>query len=270
MHHLLFINEGYVSSSVFENPPINMLAIDENFSVGPLDRLDTQEGVVNRYDWFRHHFSSLDMSFDPNSLIRGLLALQTLPDGEPITIWTSENAREQIGLRWAVHIVQKQNHPIRVINFTRAYASKHNQPDTQCIYMTGGIPPKELRVLFDDHSTSPFLTKGEVNQLLNEWHNLQKEGAYVHMVSKGQPLPASFDDFNTMIMLNMQSLQQSPYSNAVSAHSLLVHTIMDLDYIYFDDYFPYMQLRLHELIQEGKLHAEGPLQRLHACIVKLP
>lgn len=77
------------------------------FSVGPIYKLNEEIGVKSRLKWMEKCMSD---EFDeiPDYLKefkRSLDQINSVADEEHVTIWTSDNAHEQVGLRFAVYLL---------------------------------------------------------------------------------------------------------------------------------------------------------------------
>ena len=126
-----------------------------DFSVGPVTAIHEQRGLAARVDWVASSFNPLNNITDAQlSTYRcSLENLRQMNDGECLTIWTCDNASEQIGLRLACFLLAGKQVELSIVNTHHAmndYSKDHEVQ--QIIRHTGECNGKQL-VHFYKHSS---------------------------------------------------------------------------------------------------------------------
>ncbi|MCY8917395.1 DUF1835 domain-containing protein [Bacillus atrophaeus] len=101
-----------------------VICFSDIFSVGPIKRLHEKEGLEERKNWLRSHFSPYDDYFNRDYIhdfTEALIALTQAPEYIPLMIWTGENSHEQTGLRLALFLLKDKKNDIILINTNQAY-----------------------------------------------------------------------------------------------------------------------------------------------------
>ena len=84
------------------------ISIWDIFSIGPIRQLHENNGMRSRFEWIKEKISSEyddDYIDYTRKFERSLKQLNSIPEGEHVTIWTSDNAHEQIGLQFVVYLL---------------------------------------------------------------------------------------------------------------------------------------------------------------------
>ncbi|WP_438498271.1 DUF1835 domain-containing protein [Paenibacillus sp. IHBB 3054] len=97
-----------------------ILAFNELFSVGPISNLDTKTGQQNRLFWLTENDG--DFSYDPEHLLVKMVeAVKNIPGNKTIVIWCADNAHDQTGLRFVLHLLRDRKQPVNVVNVTELF-----------------------------------------------------------------------------------------------------------------------------------------------------
>jgi len=143
------------------------------FSVGPIWKLHEKSGWNHRIKWFNSRFFSENSLFgDDQDFLDIKEKIRLLQPDMTIYIWTGESAHEQIGLRYALFLLKKQQ-SIVVINTTRAYTKQFYQPDSQFYLLhMGEMVPEKLALIYEENKANRFITIQERNRYTQEWERL--------------------------------------------------------------------------------------------------
>ncbi|WP_058308206.1 DUF1835 domain-containing protein [Gracilibacillus massiliensis] len=231
-----------------------------DFSVGPLTNIHKESGIEHYFNWLKSSFHLIhdNLEDDQETYCRSLQKIVEIEDGEQITIWTCENASEQIGLRIACYLLKDKNVEVNYIN---TYHAMHDY-----------IKDKEVRV--------NIRHTGECNreQLLhfyrNSIHSISEEMKSDYS-KKGEKLlsnnsPArSWLDGNIVneketkddrfILEHVQRLQRENNNDYIKAIIVIGEVFGHTDQALSDVWIEY---RIRSLIDSQKLVCEGNLHSI--------
>lgn len=103
-----------------------VLAFNESFSIGPLSGLDTITGMQNRQLWMMERDENYSLSQhhnQENQLVHMVQTVKSIPHHASIVIWVADNAHDQTGLRFLLHVLRDRIQPVHIVNVTELYQS---------------------------------------------------------------------------------------------------------------------------------------------------
>lgn len=139
-----------------------------DFCVGPITNIHEKSGINNYFTWLKSSFNTGQYLFkgDQTNYQQSLQRLLKIEDGEQVTIWTCENATEQIGLRISCYLLKDKDVDLGIINTFHEMHDYMKHRDIQIdIRHTGECNAEQLAHFFK-HSTCPISeeVKGEYVQ----------------------------------------------------------------------------------------------------------
>lgn len=249
----------------------HVLAFDTLLSVGPIKELETEEGQRRRKEWlmerFPCHMHMDSMNLD-NRMDRLVAFLTRLPEHQQITIYCSDNAHDQIGLRLAVYCLRHRHQPIHVVNMTQqftAMASQYELPFHP--YAIGHIPFDTLEQLLKKAVTLPPLTEEQRSQYELDWRSWSEQEGTLRLWLNGavQSVPEHYYDENLIEIVDRLQLAETK-SSYVRAGRVVGEAIEGWGQLIGDSFVDY---RLWTLISDGKLEFRGLPGALYRYSVKV-
>ncbi|MFE8695985.1 DUF1835 domain-containing protein [Cytobacillus sp. FJAT-53684] len=243
------------------------------FSVGPVWKLDEKTGQEARFVFMKHVMNDENDDFRDyqQRFYETVNQIHSIPADVPITIWVAENAHEQTGLRYAMHLLRNKITDIKVINTTKIFAEKFNRPDIEYIVLkTGEISPEKLSVIYEESKANVSLSQHERKELEKEWLALAdtKETLRIWQNNK---IKSVSEDYYDQYMINLAKKLQverermkEPEAFMKSAR-LIGEVIGHLDQYMGDEFFEY---RLRGLIEKGVFEMEGNLKAMRYYSVR--
>lgn len=138
-----------------------IIGIPIDFSVGPITNIHKQSGIHHYFTWLKSSFNTMWSSpeEDEKAYECSLQQLAEIKNGDQLTIWTCENATEQIGLRICCYLLKDKEVTINFVNTFKAMKdfTKHGDVEID-IRHTGKCDAKQL-AHFYEHSLSPISAK---------------------------------------------------------------------------------------------------------------
>lgn len=244
------------------------------FSVGPLWRLQEKAGQEARFVFMKKvkNNESEDFRDYQQKFYETLDQVNSIPEDVPLTIWVAENAHEQTGLRFVLHLLKNKTNDIKVINSTKMYAEKFNQPDIKYISLkTGEIIPEKLQAIYEESKANASLSPQERKQLEKEWLALADTQEALRIWRNGK-IESVREDYYDQYMINLAKKLQLDREHAkesevfMKSARLIGEVIGHLDQYMGDEFFEY---RLRKLIEKGVFEMEGNLKAMRYYSVRL-
>ena len=182
-----------------------VISFRDLFSIGPVWMLHEKSGQESRFDWLKNVMNDEynDLADYKQRFQQTVDQLLSIPEDVPITIWIAENAHEQTGLRYVLHLLKNKTNDIKVINTTKAYVKQFNLPDFQyTILQTGEISPEELQAIYEQSQLHSSLSQHERKKLEEEWLALADTQETLRIWRNGRIKSVSVDYYD-QYMINM-------------------------------------------------------------------
>ncbi|MGA5689289.1 DUF1835 domain-containing protein [Cytobacillus pseudoceanisediminis] len=238
------------------------------FSNGPLRKLHEEEGRKKRLEWLIDHINMhedyLEMRYE-SKIAKALEEIDTIPAGKPIVIWTADNADEQIGLRYFLHLLRNKENDVYVINTTQTYqelfpAKKHQY----ILRRSGEAAPEKLKVILEKYIGTP-LSAEEKEVFISDWSALTKTKEVLRIWEDNEihSVPESY--FDEYIIKSAKKLHKSNKGFIKSAR-LIGEVIGHLDEPIGDGFAEY---RVRSLIYNGIFAIKGIPKSMRHYSIKL-
>ena len=251
-----------------------VLSFMEFFSIGPLRKLHRKEGYLFREEWFRERFQQLHYFFHLNKehTIQNMVqTINQLPEDKKITLWCADNANDQTGLRFALHLLSKREQPIQIVNVTQAYKEIAEQYDPAFQpWAVGHIPNEALQHIIKLTEETPPLTSTQRQQYEQEWQTLNSSEEMLRVWLYGQvkSVPESYyDEAILSITASLQNSAEVEEDGYVKA-GLIVGSAIEQWKQYIGDSF--IEYRIWTLISEGRLLFKGIPHAMYLYKLKVP
>ncbi|MCA1038512.1 DUF1835 domain-containing protein [Bacillus infantis] len=238
----------------------------EHLSIGPLWKLDTEEGKKQRADWMFDHINyplddfELDQKND-----NMLLEIAHIPEKLPIYIWAGENADEQANLRYMMTLLKDMNNDIIVINSTGLFSEmglKNNGPARYTSQMETG----NLSLIFKRGKENTPLSEKERMKMLSEWEKLTRTQSVLRIWENGSIVSVREDHLDRLIVETIKEIEADSDDGFVKAGHL-IGAIAEID-LPDTDLF-YLEYRIRELTYTGTLELRGIPKSMRHYRVKL-
>ncbi|MCD2421291.1 DUF1835 domain-containing protein [Niabella pedocola] len=227
-----------------------VVQIRDDFAVGPLAGLDTEEGWQARLDWWREllkgapYPDDLVGSFDDRKTVAALKAQLTADPEEVIWIWMGQNQHDVCGYYWLIPQLKEFQGRIMVLYM-------NNLPfinDKGQIFYPSWLSEIRPSEFLKARKLARPVTLSEFEIDPDEWNKLVQENAVVRILEGGKKIAgrdASF--YDDEILKNLTGEWQK-------ATRVLSNTLNRMK-IKTGDLF--IMWRMKELITAGKITAEG-------------
>ena len=228
-----------------------VVQVRDEFAVGPLTDLDTEEGWRARLDWWKEILSvtpyssqNLVGSFDDRETVRSLQSRLDENGKEVIWIWMGQNQHDVCGYYWLVS--QLKNYQGRVTVLFLNNLPFINEKG-QIFYPVAlhEILPKEF---LKAKKLNRAVTLSEFEVDPDEWKRLTNENAMVRILEGGKKIVSREADFYDKDILNGLTGEWQKGNRAI-------HAILSKMKLKTGDVF--LLWRMKHLAEAGKMELHG-------------
>lgn len=261
MIHILFgQSQSGTLNRVLKNTGVqnkeHIISFWEIFSVGPIHRLPDETGVEERFAWLAQHMNDEfnELSDYRQGFQLALDQLQSIPGGVPITIWIAENAHEQTGLCFVLHLLKNQDHAITLINTTKIYEEVFRNAK-YTIRHTGEIVSEQLQEIYKHSKHVTPLPKLERENYEEQWRIVSGNQELLRIWQNDKIESVSVDHFDRYIIMLAKQLQsECEPEDFMKSARLIGEVIGHLEQYVGDNYLEY---RVRMLVEKGIFEMEG-------------
>ena len=272
MIHLLFDSSSSGSLNVVLRDlglekKARVISFWEQFSIGPVCQIQEEHGMEERFEWVA---DKLNQSYDDIQTYtqyfqKAIRQLQSIPAGESIYVWAADNAHEQTGLRFVVHLLKDRPNDIIPI-FTTAEHQALKLKVNYTIIRTGEISPEYLQLIYEQHHGT-YLTDHEREALEKEWLELAESHETLRIWRNGKIHNVSEDYYDMFIIQKAKKLHREQNTKDFMKSARLIGEVLGhLEQSVGDEFLEY---RLRKLIEQGIFEVEGSLVAMRFYSVRL-
>lgn len=235
-----------------------VIALSENYAIGPLYELHTMEGMKARSEWFRNHISEAYETYADfeDEYQEVLHQLELIPEEAHVVLWSSNNALEQLGMRHAVYLMRDRNNPLVALDACQICEQLYNQPDKLMNYVhSGEVPTDKLNEVLLRIGEGSELSSNQIQHFAEDWITISKQHGNLRIWRNSAVVQVP-DHYYDLYLLEKLDKLRPPESehDFLKAARLIGEAMGYCDQYIGDSYFEY---RLRELIYEGILEIKG-------------
>jgi len=231
-----------------------IIQIRDDFAVGPLQTIDTEEGWQARLAWWKSisqgspYGENLVGSFDDRKTVQDIKSKLDLNTDEQVWIWMAQNQHDVTGYYWLMSQLKEFQRRIFIIYLNNLPFINEKG---QLFYPSWlhEIQPKEF---LKAKKLARQITSSEFEVDPDEWKRITDENAFVRMLEGGKKIigkDASF--YDNEILKNLTADWQK-------ANRVLTNTLHRMK-IKTGDIF--IMWRIKQLINDGKIEALGDINK---------
>jgi len=232
----------------------DVLQIKDDFAVGPLADIETEEGWKSRVNWWRELLKNSPYENDPQTFFDDRETVKKIKEqldagiSEHVWIWMGQNQHDVCGYYWFIQYFKEYQGRIQVIYLNNLPFINEKG---QLFYPSwiGEIQPKEL--LKAKRLARP-ITMSEFEVDPDEWKKLCAENSAVRLLEGGKKIVGKEETFyDTELLKNLTNDWQK-------ATRVLTNTLHRMK-VKTGDVF--IMWRMKELIAEGRIEALGDIDK---------
>jgi len=231
-----------------------VIQIKDDFAVGPIMGIDTEEGWQSRLDWIRSmlqyspYKEELAGSFDDRESVKQLRGKLEANESEQVWIWMAQNQHDVCGYYWLMSQLKEYQGRIMVLYLNNLPFINEKG---QLFYPSwlSEIQPKEF---LKAKKLSRPITSSEFEVDPDEWKKLCEENAMVRILEGGKKIGNRDETFyDAEIIRNLTKEWQKA--------SRVFSNILNRMKVKTGDVF--LMWRMRELINSGKVEAMGEMNK---------
>ncbi|OAB45172.1 DUF1835 domain-containing protein [Paenibacillus antarcticus] len=250
----------------------HVIVLRDNYAVGPMQQLNTPEGRKYRREWFRERMHLDDdydnFMYEEEFFNKVVTELKRIPEHIPITIWTGNNALEQIGLRYTLYLFRNKSNPIYVINTEVDNHTLFDTPELTTYYRhTGEINPEKLGQIMQHNESVAAITRTQREAFEQEWSNVSGNSSDLRIWEQEEITHVNEDYYDQYIIETVSKLHNN-FGNYefIKSARVIGEVIGNLEQFLTDSFFEH---RLRQLIYSGILEIKGVPKAMRYYSVRL-
>ena len=232
----------------------DVLEIKDDWGVGPLDGLDTEEGWNARVDWWRQlltdtpYGQKLAGSFDDRETVRLIHDRLTSDTGEEVWIWMGQNQHDVTGYYWLMSQLKAYQGRIMVLYLNNLPFINEKGQLFYPSYISEILPKEAVKA----KKLCRAITLSEFEVDPDEWKKIATESALVRILEGGKKIVGKEVYFyDSELLKNISGEWQKAWrviSNTINRMKIKTGDV-------------FLMWRLRTLIAEGKIAATGDIAR---------
>jgi len=232
----------------------NVIQIKDDFAVGPLINVETDEGWNSRVSWWRDLLKNSPYENDPQTFFDDRETVKKLKEQldtdleEQVWIWMGQNQHDVCGYYWFIQFFQQYQGRVQVIYLNNLPFINEKG---QLFYPSwiGEIQPKEL---LKARRLARPITMSEFEVDPDEWKKLCVENSAVRILEGGKKIISKDETFyDSEILKNLTNEWQK-------ATRVMTNTLHRMK-IKTGDVF--IMWRMKELIAQGRIEVLGDINK---------
>ena len=268
MIHLVFGESATGSLKyAFRKQNHKIIGFPMDFSIGTITNIHENRGIKSYFTWLEYSFHTVWGNFENNQTEyqQSLQKLLDIKDDDQVTIWTCENATEQIGLRIICNLLEEKQVELSIVNTYKAMLeyTKHKKTRFE-IRFTGECNAEQLAHFYEFYT---FSISNELKRTLGQdGEELLQSTSNVRSWKQGKIINESETRDDSFIMECVRRLHsESKNIEFINATRVIGEVIGLSEQVVSDAWIEY---RVRSLIYAGQLAYEGSLYSMRMYKVK--
>ncbi|WP_316569601.1 DUF1835 domain-containing protein [Neobacillus sp. YIM B06451] len=240
------------------------------FAIGPLTGLDEEAGISNRHEWLKNHIHNDRDYLDEyiSKMKKAIEALKAIPEGVPVYVWAGENAHEQTGVGFAMHLLRGKKNDVSLFNTTARFRDKYNTEEIEYRPLhTGECHPEKLWSIFEENRNNMSITMENRLKFESEWKEISEGDAVLRIWEAGKVCNVGEDYFDQILIRIAQELSRKKLEKDFWMAARIIGEAIGQIEQYVGDAF--LEYRLKHLIAEGVFEVRGSTQGMRYYSVRL-
>ncbi|MFJ8356657.1 DUF1835 domain-containing protein [Bacillus paramycoides] len=260
------LKHAFQQKSAYKNEKV--ICINEDFSIGPIYKFVSSEGMQERKQWLKEVLittgpaSDLDyLGWIETTLQNNIQITEEIPGHSKVILWHGENASDAIGVRFVLSLLQDKNIQFEEVNITDfSHHIEYKVQDLQGkeiphVHKSLAAMPSEL--IFEALQMKKELSKEQIQIFIQDWEKCSQSNGVLRILVDGKITNVSEDYYDAAIL----ELTSNEYQRAIR----IVGEILGRNEQSIGD--TYLNFRVQQLIQQGKLDSQGDLIKME---IRLP
>lgn len=261
-------NLKYAFQQKHEYKNEKVISVNEDFSIGPIYKLDSMEGMQERKQWLKDVLTTVGPASDldyldwiETTLKKNSQIVEEVPSGSKVILWYGESASDVIGVGFVLSLLQNKNiqfEEVNVTDFSHHIEFKvHDLQDKEIPHVLKSLGEMPSELISEALQTKKELYQAQVKSLIQDWKKCSQTNGILRILVDKKIKAVSEDYYDASILEHT--------SNEYQRASIIVGKIMGENEQRIGD--TYLNFRVHHLIQQGKLSSQGDSMKIE---IRLP
>lgn len=227
-----------------------IIEIKDDYAVGPIANIYTEEGYNNRLNWWKPiielspHSAAAIGSFDDRITVEEIKQKLNSNTDEEIWIWMGQNQHDVCGYYWLIRQLKEYQGRIKILYLNNLPFINEKGNIFYPIHLHE-IQPKEF---LKAKKLARLIAHSEFEIDPDEWNKLTEENATIRILEGGKKIVSKEESFYDKDILNITTLEFQKLNR-------ILHNILVKMAIQTGDAF--LAWRIRELIKIKKLEIKG-------------
>lgn len=235
-----------------------VLGLMDDYSIGPIYQIDTEEGLGKRIEWILKILSEVCFYDDyPVEAVqrdfKGYENIRNIPEDSKVVIWHGENTSDQTGLRFLMSILKNQE--LYEINVSES-SIKNNYGHEYILVSLAQCSPESIHMLI------PKIKKMETfkrSNLISEWEALRNTKDTLRILKSNSIMGVDESYYDDALLSNC--------TNEFKTAPRVIGAVMGESEQFVGD--TYLDYRVRKLIENGCLEYRGILTAMRFFEIRL-
>ena len=253
--HLVSSESAAGSLKVGLPKPHTVIAIPDNFTFGPLGKLDKKTEQKIREEWLFDHINDEQEEGDYASKFSNMLRqIDDIADSIPIYLWCGNNVAEQIGIRFMVYLLGEKKNAIYLIT-----------EDKIAISYTSHLHSEQIKKIFEQNKDVLPLSSNERSTYIEEWFKLVDSKEVLRKWNGREIIGVTENYYDSLIQATAEMLHNSQSEKEFLPVGEVIAEILNKEII--DPFF--LEYRVRHLTYDGTFQIKGIPKSMHSYKIKL-
>lgn len=248
-----------------------ILPLVASLAIGSIWQLHRPEGVTKRYESLHNELHMDDdlLAFYENQFHLARAFIEEIPTDRRIVIWVGPNAHEQTACRFVFYLLREKTNEIVLLPVDELY--KTTATDSVLDFLplqVGEVVAEKIAQFYETIDFTTYAVSAELRQYFeNDWLQLAEDEQLLRIYKNKEIVAVAinyYDDF--LIETAKRLVSYSDVDNFMPALRLIGEAIGQLDQVVGD---PFINERIHQLIDDGAFDFRGQLDEMHTYQIKL-
>lgn len=222
----------------------------EDYSIGPINQINTEIGLEKRIEWFEKMFKEVwEEEYLKNiekEFIQTYAKIKSIEPNSTVVIWYGENTSDQVGLRYLSALLKENE--LYEVNVSKSLIEDYNGNKYNPSCLAECAPEQIAHVIL----TIKKIDKERCSYLMSEWEVLNAAEENLRILKDNTIIGAEESYYDDAILSNCTS-------DFRKAAKVIGDTMGKSDQLIGDTYVDY---RVRQLIKDGKIEFCGQLKTM--------
>lgn len=246
-----------------------VLSFNDCFSVGPIKNIDRVEGQRAREFWQMEKLSGFMFNHHMNrehQIQRMIEKITAIAKHKTIIIWCADNAHDQVGLRFILHLLKNRTNSVHMMNVSELFRLNAASMQTNLPHYAQGLLERDVYLnIVNGYEQAEKIVDSERRRYEAEWLELSQEECTLRLWEDDKIKHAAEVELDRRLIAIIDKLAIESEDGFVKAGAV-IGELQDHYFQLID--FRFTEYRLWMLISDGCLAFRGLPNAMHQYSVR--